>query len=240
MRNIETSFSPTLLPHFDTQGRIVVVVDILRASSVICTMFMNGVRQVIPVPTLEEARRMKARGFLVVAERDGQKLDFADFGNSPFYFTPQTIANKTVVYSTTNGTQAINASHEAAHVLIGSFLNFSAVQRFLLSHTADVLFLCAGWRGRFSTEDTMWVGAMCQKLLQTGEFTTICDSTNCAIDIWQTAHPDIPAYLERVAQRHRLRRLGLDDVIDFCFTFDQTDKLPILQNGRLVANNDKT
>lgn len=235
MNTIETSFSPTLFQHFSPEGKIVVVVDILRATSVICTMFKNGVNKVLPVRTLDEAKLMKDKGYVVVAERNGQKIDFADFGNSPFYFTPETIGGKTVVYSTTNGTNAITIGSTANRVVIGSFLNFSAVKNFLLAQNSDILFLCAGWKGKFCLEDSMFVGALVDELLNTGEFQTICDSTNCAVDIWQTAKPDIPTYLERVAQRHRLRKLGFDDVINYCFSFDVTHKLPVLRDNMLVA-----
>lgn len=235
MHTIETALSPTLLQHFDSTHKVLVVIDVLRATSVICTMFMNGVKEVYPVSTLEQALQLKQLGYTVVAERNGQKVDFADYGNSPLYFTPQTVGGKTVVYSTTNGTQAINAGEHAQHVIVASFINFSAVKKFIANANADVLFLCAGWKGKFCIEDTMLAGALAHDLLHDGTFSTTCDSTNAAMDIWRVAQPNIPAYLERVAQRHRLRKLGFDDVIDYCFTRDLTQKLPILRDGRLVA-----
>ena len=198
-------------------------------------MFKNGAQEVIPVRTLDEAKQMKEEGYMVVAERNGKKIDFADFGNSPFNFTPETVGGKTLVYSTTNGTNAITIGQDAERVVVGSFINFSAVKRFLLNHNSDVLFLCAGWKGKYCTEDTMFVGAMVDELLKSGLYETICDSTNSAVDIWNVANKNVPEYLERVAQRHRLRKLGFDNVIDYCFTFDVTTKLPELKNGRLVA-----
>ena len=235
MNSIETSFSPTLFQHFDPTNRIVVVVDILRATTVICTMFKSGVEEVIPVRTLDEAKHLKSDGNTVVAERHGLKVDFADFGNSPFYFTPEAIGGRAVVYSTTNGTNAITIGTAAREVVIGSFVNFAAVKRYLLQQSSDILFLCAGWKGKFCLEDTLFVGAMAEELIQSGKFETICDSTNCALDIWNVARQNLPQYLEHVAQRHRLKKLGFDDVINYCFTFDVTDKLPVLRNGKLVV-----
>lgn len=233
MNRIEVCFSPSAFGYFDYTDKIVVVVDILRATSVICTMFKNGVREVIPVKDIEGAKAYKEKGYLVVAERNGEKLDFADFGNSPFYFTPQAVEGKTIVYSTTNGTNAIAVGGGARAVVIGSFLNFSAVLKYLEKQSGDILILCAGWKGKFCLEDSIFAGALAQSLLETENFNTICDSTNAAIDLWQIARIDIKAYLEKVAQRHRLKKLGLDDVIDYCFTFDQTDKLPVYKNGKL-------
>src|SRR6266542_5954411 len=106
-RSVEVSFTPASFDCFRNPRAVVVVVDVLRATSAICAAFMNGVDKIIPVGTVEEARAYKQKGFLVAAERDGLVLDFADFGNSPYNFTPERVKGKTIVYSTTNGTQAI-------------------------------------------------------------------------------------------------------------------------------------
>lgn len=235
MNKIEVCFSPSVFSHFDSTNKIVVVVDILRATSVICTMFKNGVKEIIPVRDVEEARAYKEKGFLVVAERNGEKLDFADFGNSPFYFTPETVDGKTIVYSTTNGTNAITVGKDASVVTIGSFLNFSAVVKYLSAQQKDILVLCAGWKGKFCLEDTLFAGALSNKLMQSGLFDTKCDSVYAAIDLWDAAKDTMDTYIEKVAQKHRLKKLGLDNVIGYCFSFDQTDKVPILEGNRLVC-----
>lgn len=235
MPRIEVAFSPTIFQHFDKEGKIVVVVDILRATSVICTMFHNGVKEIIPVQSIEEAYGFKRNGFLVVAERNGQKLDFADFGNSPFYFTPETVQGKTIVYSTTNGTNAITLGRDAQEVIVGAFLNISAVESYLSARSGDVLIMCAGWKGKFCLEDAIFAGALSERLLASGKFETICDSTHAAIDLWNTAKADLTRYVEKVAQRHRLKKLGLDDVIGYCFTSDITDVIPVLKEDKLVA-----
>lgn len=235
MPRIEVAFSPTIFQHFEKDGKIVVVVDILRATTVITTMFHNGVKEIIPVRSIEEAQEYKQKGFLVVAERNGQKLDFADFGNSPFYFTPETVKGKTVVYSTTNGTNAITMGKDAQEVIIGSFLNISAIQSYLYARSHDILIMCAGWKGKFCLEDAIFAGALSQRLLKSGRFETICDSTHASIDLWNVAKIDLPAYLEKVAQRHRLKKLGLDDVIEYCFTPDVSDVIPVLKGDKLVT-----
>ena len=234
MPRIEVAFSPTIFQHYDKEGKIVVVVDILRATSVICTMFHNGVKEIIPVRSIEEAHEYKRNGYLVVAERNGQKLDFADFGNSPFYFTPETVNGKTIVYSTTNGTNAITLGRDAQEVVIASFLNISAVESYLNARSSDILIMCAGWKGKFCLEDAIFAGALAQRLLTTGRFETICDSTNAAIDLWNVAKVDLTSYVEKVAQRHRLKKLGLDDVIGYCFTSNVTDTIPVLKEDKLV------
>ena len=120
-------------------------------------------------------------------------------------------------------------------MIIASFLNLSAIQGYLQARATDALIMCAGWKGKFCLEDTLFAGALSQNLIQTGRFETICDSTNAAMDLWNVARNDLSTYIEKVAQRHRLKKLGLDDVIGYCFTSDVTDVIPVLNNDRLVS-----
>lgn len=230
---IEVCFSPIQFSLFDSCDSIVVVVDILRATTVITTMFHNGVKKVIPVKTVEEAKALKEKGFMVVAERDGKKLDFADFGNSPFYFTKDVVGEKELVYSTTNGTNAITLGKDSKQIIIGSFMNLSRVVEYLKEKQQNVLVMCAGWKDKFCLEDTLYAGALSQLLLESNLFMTKCDSVNASMDLWNLAKNDIPNYKEKIAQRHRLKKLGLDDVIDYCFTIDSTKVLPYYENGEL-------
>lgn len=233
-RRLETCFSPALYEPEGHVDSIVVIIDILRATSAICTAFANGASSIIPVATIEEARDYKEKGYLVAAERDGYVLDFADFGNSPFNFSHDRVAGKTIVYSTTNGTGIINLAYKAGYIVIGSFLNFSSLVRWISSQERNVVLFCAGWKNRFNLEDTICAGAIAAELLSTSLYSTICDSTHAAIDLWLVAKPDILGYIDKVAQRSRLRDKGLDDCIEFCLTTDFTDKIPVIKDGILV------
>lgn len=234
MRNIEVCYSPALYPYYRNDEAIVVVADILRATTAICAAFENGARELIPVQGVEEARAMKNKGFLVAAERDGLVLDFADFGNSPFNFTPQNVRGASIVYSTTNGTGAIRMAAEARQVAIGAFINLSALAGWLASENSDVLVLCAGWKNRFNLEDSVFAGALADSLIKSGNFKTICDSTVASIELWNNARGDIPGFMEKAAHRHRLKKLGLDDVMEYCNTLDITGVIPVLKDDRLV------
>jgi 2-phosphosulfolactate phosphatase len=235
-RNLETCFSPVLYEADLHAGSIVVIIDILRATSAICTAFANGAESIIPVETVDEAREYKSRGYLVAAERDGYILDFADFGNSPFNFTRERVEGKTIVYSTTNGTRIIKMSSSAGRIVIGSFLNMSALADWIISQEMDIVLFCAGWKNRFNLEDTICAGAMAEKLLASSLYSTICDSTHAAMDLWTLAKNDLQGYIEKAAQRSRLRDKGLDDCIGFCLTADFTKKIPVIKNGILVDN----
>jgi 2-phosphosulfolactate phosphatase len=235
-RNLETCFSPALYEADLHAGSIVVIIDILRATSAICTAFANGAESIIPVETVDEAREYKSRGYLVAAERDGYVLEFADFGNSPFNFTRERVEGKTIVYSTTNGTRIIKMSSLAGRIVIGSFLNISALADWIISQEMDVVLFCAGWKNRFNLEDTICAGAMAEKLIASSLYSIICDSTHAAMDLWTLAKNDLKGYIEKAAQRSRLRDKGLDDCIGFCLTADFTKKIPVIKNGILVDN----
>lgn len=232
-RNIEVCFTPALFQGYRNTEAIAVITDILRATSAIVTAFDNGVERIIPVGTLEEARAYKEKGFMVAAERDGIVRDFADFGNSPHNFTPERIAGREIVYSTTNGTQAIHVASGCHRVLIGAYLNFTAVFEWLNKQNRDVVILCAGWKNKFNLEDSLYAGALSDKLLSAGNYQTICDSTLASLDLWEKARTDLMGYIDKVAQRERLRRNKLDDVIEYCHTFDKTRVIPVLDGDHL-------
>lgn len=234
MKRVETCFSPALYEGDRHKGEFVVIIDILRASSAICTAFANGVESIIPVATVAEAREYKQKGYLVAAERDGYVLDFADFGNSPFNFTKEKVGGKTIVYSTTNGTGSIHKAEGAGKIAIGSFLNITALTDMIIGSDMDVVLFCAGWKNRFSLEDTLGAGSFAERLLESGRFSTICDSTFAAIDLWKQAKVDLWGYIQKAAQRSRLRDKGLDDCIQFCLEQDFTDSVPCFREGALV------
>jgi 2-phosphosulfolactate phosphatase len=233
-RRLETCFSPALFEADVHKDSIVVIIDILRASSAICTAFANGVASIIPVAEVAQAKEYKSKGYLVAAERDGYVLDFADFGNSPFNFTREKVSGKSIVFSTTNGTGLISLTLSSHMTVVGSFLNIGALAQWLIRQDRDVVLLCAGWKNRFNIEDTICSGAIAEILMASNYFTTICDSTVAAIDLWLLAHTDLKGYIEKAAQRTRLRDKNLDDCIEFCLTSDFTDKIPIMKDGVLV------
>ena len=232
---IEVCHSPALYPFYENREAVVVVTDILRASSAIVSAFMNGVDKIIPVGTLEEAKAYKDKGYMVAAERDGIVRDFADFGNSPYNFTPERVKGKHIVYSTTNGTNAINLASSGSLVLIGAYLNISALASHIKKAERDLLILCAGWKNKFNLEDTLFAGALSQMVLEDNQFHSICDATLGAIDLYNVARKDMMTYVEKVAQKGRLKANNLDDVIPYCHEHDLTDLIPVLDGDYLAT-----
>jgi 2-phosphosulfolactate phosphatase len=235
---LEVCLSPAIYSKHADDDNLVVIVDILRASSSICAAIHNGVKAIIPVATVEEARAMKHQGYMVASERDGYVLDFADFGNSPFNFTPEKVKDKEIVYSTTNGTRCIHMASHSKAVIIGSFLNLSSITRWLCAQNAPVLIFCASWKDRFSLEDTVFAGALAEKLLESGLYQSNCDAVTASLDLWSLAKNNLLGYIDKSAQKTRLASKGLDDCIEYCLTMDQSTVVPAFQNQKLMDVED--
>lgn len=230
---IEVCFTPALYHLYDNPENTVVIVDVLRATSSICAAFAAGAKKILPVATQEQAREVKKQGYILAAERDGKVLDFADFGNSPDLFTPERVKDKVIAYSTTNGTKAIEMAANAKEILIGSFINLSAVTNYLIKKPTPVLFLCSGWKNKFNLEDTLCVGAMAQRLIESGKYQTVCDSTYAAIDLWDMSKNNLMKYLEKASHRHRLKTIVDEQIIKYCHSIDLVNVLPTYKNGFL-------
>lgn len=232
---IDVCFSPALAEHFQAFGNpIVVVVDILRATTSIVSALANGAKSVIPVSSIEKAMELKKYGFPVVAERDGSILSFADFGNSAFAFQNGEVKGRKLVFTTTNGTVAIEKGKELGEPVVGAFSNLSVLAGWIGAQDRNVIILCSGWKNNFCLEDTIFAGALLEKLSEIKNYSLQCDSAFAAIDLWNVAKNDLPAYVEKATHRHRLRVLGVDDILEFSFTMDTSTVVPVLKDGELV------
>ena len=234
-KTIEICFSPKLFPYILTKNNyIIVIVDILRATTSICAAFDNNIKEIIPVAKSEDAKKYIGKGYLIAAERDGKKLDFADFGNSPFYFRKKEVKGKTIVYSTTNGTNAIECSKHYGTIVIGSFINLKALSDWLIKQNKNIVILCSGWKDKFSLEDSVFAGALAENILKNKNFNSECDSVTAALDLWLLAKNNLLEYIEKSSHRHRLKKMMLDDVLEYCFTLNSTNVIPILKGNAFI------
>lgn len=234
MNSIEICFTPALYGHIMTEPPFTVaIVDILRATTSICAAFDNQVKEIIPVATTEEALDYKHKGYLIAAERNGIKLDFADFGNSPDNFTKEHVRGRSIVYSTTNGTQTIKKINNGKPVVIASFINLSAVSKYIASRNQNLVIVCAGWKNKFNLEDSVYAGALTTELLKLG-MTMNCDSAQAAVDLWSIAKENPVAYIQKAMHRERLKKLNLDSILEYCFTLDQTNVVPVFDGHRII------
>jgi len=235
--NIEVCFNPQSYPLFHKENTIVVVIDIFRASSAITTAFFHGVSKMIPVATLEEAKKYKDSGYLVAAERNAEIVEGFDLGNSPFGYMSAKVKGKVIAITTSNGTMAINVARHAHKLIIGSFLNFDVIIDYLKKEQKDVLFLCAGWKNKFNLEDTLYAGAVSEALIYKHGFNSVCDSTIAAIELYKLAKIDMFDFLANSSHRNRLAKLELERDIKYCLTPNQCPVIPMLDGKYLVKGS---
>lgn len=231
---VEVCFSPDQFDLYHQSFSAVVAIDVLRATSAICTAFEHGVKEVIPVSTIEEAKSYQARGFMVAAERGGEVVEGFDFGNSPYSYMMPELKGKTVVITTTNGTRAINTAAKDHKVYIGSFINLQVVIDKLLAEPEDVLLLASGWQGKFNLEDSICAGAIADALLLSGKYRSEEDSTIASRFLYEKARVNYFGFLKASSHRRRLRRLNLNRDIRYCLSPNTSRVLPVYRDGALV------
>jgi len=233
-KHVEVCFTPGDYEYFKGNSEIVVVIDVLRATSAICAAFQNGIKSIIPVATIEEAREYQKKGYLVGAERKGQIVEGFDFGNSPYSYMKDELKGKEVVLSTTNGTKALSIVSDAPIVVVGALNNLDALCEWLAVQDKNVLCLCSGWQNKFNLEDTICAGAISDKLISTGKFKSDEDSSIAAKYLYLSAWKNPLGYLKSSSHRKRLKNLNLNEDIKYCLTPNKTNVIPILKNGKLV------
>jgi 2-phosphosulfolactate phosphatase len=233
-KSIEVCLTPALLDLYAIEESIVVVIDILRATSSIVYGIDNGASAIIPVAQVEDCLNYANQGFLLAAERNGEVVEGYDFGNSPFSYTPEKVAGKTVVLTTTNGTKALHLARIRAHqVVIGSFLNLESLCNWLRIQHKDVLLLCAGWKDKFNLEDTLFAGAVVNELRK--DFAHFDDSCVAAEDLYLLAKDDLRNYLHKSSHSHRLEELNIEADVKFCLQLNICKAIPVLLGDALVA-----
>lgn len=233
-----TSLSPALLHLYNVRECIVVVIDILRATSTIATALYNGAKEVIPVDSVEKCIRLgKEMACITAGERDGQIAEGLQYGNSSFEYPREFVQGKILVLTTTNGTKLLHMAlaKGATEIITGSFLNFSAVCNHLLEEKKNVILACAGWKDKVNIEDTLFAGAVISRLKDNFEIN--CDASNMAATLYLQGRDDLYTFLKRnnASHYHRLMNFGLERDIRLCLTPDVANVLPYYQNERLMV-----
>ena len=233
-----TSISPALLHLYDLSNSVVVIIDVFRATSTIASAIYNGARCVIPVDSVPKAIEISKRiGGIAAGERDGKIADGLVHGNSPLEYGRELIEDQTLVLTTTNGTRLLQMAldNNADSIISGSFPNLSAVCDFLVKEKKNVVLGCAGWKDRFNLEDTLFAGAVIDRIRD--HFTIHCDSSLMAERMYDAHRKDIYGFAPQLTHYHRLvERFGLIEDIRFCLTEDVANVLPLYQEGKLVRS----
>ena len=233
---VEVCFTPNQFPLHIEDFQVVVAIDVLRATSAICTAFQYGVKKIIPVSTLDEAIEYKEKGYHVAAERKGKIVTGFEFGNSPLSYMNNNLKDKTLVLTTTNGTKAINVAKRVEHLIIGALINLDALCEYLLKLNKNVLLLGSGWQNKFCLEDTICAGAITDQLLNSRKFISLNDSSVAAKYLYLSAKDNYFGYLKASSHRKRLKKLDLNSDIKYCLTPNLTNIVPVRENDFLIAS----
>lgn len=232
MKSIDVCLSPDLLHLYEVKGKMVVVVDILRATSCMTTALAEGVEEIVPVATLEECQSLGKQGYVTAAERDGKKADGFDLGNSPFSYRNGAYRGQKIAVTTTNGTYALTKSKEAEVLVAGSFLNIGAICGLIKEANLDTIILCAGWKGKVNLEDSLFAGAVCARM--SNHLAPACDAPLMAKAMYEKEKGDMMGFLKESSHVKRLQGLNIHEDIAFCLEQDVYSAIPIYKNNRLV------
>ncbi|NBV56455.1 MAG: 2-phosphosulfolactate phosphatase [Bacteroidetes bacterium] len=228
---IQTVISPSLFSQIESiEDKIVVVIDILRATSTITTIINNNAKALIAVKKESGALEYKNDDYLIGGERNGETIPGFDFGNSPFDYKKDLVRNKTVILTTTNGTKCIEMSSNASEVIIGSFLNLTAVVNYVQGKGKDIVLFCAGWKDKVNLEDSLFAGAFALKIQNAIKD----DSTLLCMKAYENGKEDLFETLKKSNHFNRLKNKGVVDDIKYCCNIDTTDVVPKLKRGLIV------
>jgi 2-phosphosulfolactate phosphatase len=207
--SLYTSLSPALLQLYDLSNAVVVIIDVLRATSTICTALFNGARCVIPVDSVAKCIELGRQiDGITAGERDGQIAEGLKHGNSPFEYPEEFIKGKTLVLTTTNGTKLLHMALDrgAGQVVTGSFPNISAVCQYLLFKNQNVILACAAWKDRVNIEDLLFAGAVINKVKK--NFDINCDSSQISETLYLDAKKDLYEFMKVKKASHYNRLSG--------------------------------
>jgi 2-phosphosulfolactate phosphatase len=234
--SLTTCLSPALLHLYDAANAIVVIIDVLRATSTIATALNNGARYVVPVDSVAKCIELgKQINCITAGERDGKIAEGLSYGNSPFEYPREFIQGKILVLTTTNGTKLLHMALDkgARYIVTGSFVNLSAICDYLLSQNQNVILGCAAWKDKINIEDTLFAGAVINRVKDS--FSINCDSSMIAETLYLESKKDMYEFMKKRQASHylRLTGYGLEKDIRYCLTPDIANVLPFYEDGKL-------
>ena len=236
---IDCYFTPAPIDDLALRDRTVVVIDVLRASTSIATALAHGAREVIPAGTVESA--MKIAGnldpdqALLGGERNGKVITGFHLGNSPGEYTPEKVRGRSIIFSTTNGSQALVKARYAAELAVCGFVNMGACAAFLREPERDFVILCAGRNGGFSLEDTVCAGMLISLLAKESQ---LSDGAVAARSLHRTFGRSILKMMRSTDHGRYLEEIGLGSDIPVCAAIDTVPVVPLLEGNVIRIRRD--
>lgn len=237
--NVDIIVSADDIKDYKVRDKSVVVIDMLRATSVIITVLNNGCSKVIPVLTIEEALetvKCNKKDFILGGERKALKIDGFDCSNSPLEYTEEIVKGKTLVMTTSNGTKAIKRCIGADNILIGALLNAKAVSKKLLKLGKNIEIVNAGTYGQFSIDDFICSGYIIDCILKQCREIELTDIARTAHYIYQN-NKDISSFIQYASHYKRIKDLKLYADLEYCCRKDIIDIVPEYRDDSITINN---
>jgi len=245
MDNLEVVFTPEEIKNRRLSDKLIVVIDVLRASSTIVTALAYGCRGVVPILSPEQAKekaqQFKKEEVLLGGEREGRKIKGFDLGNSPREYQKEIVGDRIIIFSTTNGVKTLEIVRGAFRIIIASFLNLQATSNYCSKFQGDILLACAGKEGYFSLEDTVCAGMLINSLRDIYSDTCTCqgvDANLTAQVLYKKFENNILEMLRKSQHGRYLESIGLRKDLEFCSQLDIFNIVPIFRDGLISLNEE--
>jgi 2-phosphosulfolactate phosphatase len=240
---VDVFYGTSGLTAADVQSRVVVVIDVLRASTSIAVALANGARAVIPFEDSEEAvvrsKTLERTEILLAGERKMLPIAGFDLGNSPSAFTRQAVDGKTILLTTTNGTGALISAQGAREVFVGAFVNFSALLDVLRAQArggtgSDIAFICAGSDRLIALEDVVCAGYYVRQLARRRTQVALGDGATLAALAARRYSKGTDALASDAAHARRLTEAGFGADVAFCSALDSHPVVPVYRDRQIT------
>ncbi len=225
-------------------GSVVVVIDVLRASTTIATALTNGCTEIIPVGDIDSAfalaTKLPPTQVLIGGEREGRKVAGFHLGNSPLEYSKEAVAGKTLILATTNGTRALVLSRQADFVVVLSLVNLGAVSKYFAGLHAEINILCSGTNGENSLEDSVCAGLLVGRLQEIFQHNvSITRNAQSAKELADRHKSDLFAMLNVSKHGAYLKRIGFGTDLEFCARLDSITVVPVYRDGSIRPSQSK-
>lgn len=216
------------------KGKNVVVIDVLRATTVMITALKNGAEKIYPFKEIKEAveKREELKDGFLAGERKGLKIEGFDFGNSPLEFTEEKIKGKVICMTTSNGTRAIENSQSADNIYIASYLNVTSIVEKIMESDKDLVIVCAGTDDEFSLDDSLCAGIIANKVSEKKK--VLMDDFTISLQNLAKFSKNIKEVLEESKHYSYLKKIGYESDLEYCLTLDLCDIVPEYKNQEIT------
>jgi len=238
---LDVFFTPTQVKPGDTVGRLVIIVDVLRASTTVATALGNGARTVLPLEGADEVivrSKEFARSQIILAgEQKMQPIAGFDLGNSPQDFTKEAVEGKTILITTTNGTRALLGVQGARDIVIASYVNFTAVlamMKVAASSNTDIAIICAGEEGSFTLEDAACAGRYVRAIPKKADSVVVNDAAAASVLIEKRYGDNIAKVFKESSHGQALASAGFGDDLAAAAEVDSYPVVPIYQDRQIT------